>query len=496
MHELRAQASLLPRRMLDKRILLFASLPFFGLAAPLAACGSGSSSNERSSDSGMPQEASSVLPEASDAPLTDSAAPLQQARSDAARDPASAISQVALNTAVTANNAFAVSLFAQVRGGPGATNIVTSPLSASVALTMAYAGGVGETATQMAAALQFGGDAGTSIFDGQNALTQSLKSRGAAGLAAAQAGGVEDASASDYELSVVDSVWAERTETLAPSFLNRMATSYGAGVYLEDFINQPDPSRQAINAWVSSQTADKINDLLPPPSITSNTRLVLVNAIHLKFPWANPFLSADTQPGTFTRGDGTAVAPNLMNQVATLPYLDDGQAQIVALPLYDGQLAAVIALPHSGVTLASYEGSLSSGSTAVTVPAGTSLVSLSLPKTTFTTPTFSLKNALTALGMVDAFNSNLANFSGLSSDPLYIDDVLQKAMISMEEPGVEAAAATAVIFADAGSEPSLDAAAPVPMVVNRPYLVTVVDVPTGAILFLGHIGDPTQSGGP
>ena len=57
----------------------------------------------------------------------------------------------------------------------------------------------------------------------------------------------------------------------------------------------------------------------------------------------------------------------------------------------------------------------------------------------------------------------------------------------MQETGVEAAAATAVVLAG-GAEP----AQPVPMVVDRPFVLAIVDVPTGAILFLGHIEDPTQ----
>ncbi len=74
-------------------------------------------------------------------------------------------------------------------------------------------------------------------------------------------------------------------------------------------------------------------------------------------------------------------------------------------------------------------------------------------------------------------------------------DVLQKATLAVEESGVEAAAATGVIV---GSSSSSATGQPltISMVVNRPLLVAVVDVPTGAILFLGHIEDPTDAGGP
>jgi serpin B len=124
----------------------------------------------------------------------------------------------------------------------------------------------------------------------------------------------------------------------------------------------------------------------------------------------------------------------------------------------------------------------------------------------------SLRKSLEEMGMLEAFGDKLAyrdrlgtaDFTGLAADPsppgqpcpaiLQIDDVLQKAMIAVIESGVEAAAATAVsigtVINISGGNPS------VPVVVDRPFLVAIVDAPTGAVLFLGHIQDPTDTGGP
>jgi serine protease inhibitor len=73
--------------------------------------------------------------------------------------------------------------------------------------------------------------------------------------------------------------------------------------------------------------------------------------------------------------------------------------------------------------------------------------------------------------------------------------VIQKAMISMQEEGVEAAAATAVVLAGDAAV-ALPIPTPVPMNVNRPYLVAIIDNPTGALLMLGHIQDPSDAGSP
>jgi serpin B len=452
-------------------------------------------------DSGAPVADSDLqdsdLSDAGSSP-PDGASPVQVDQALSARIPASAISPGSLDAAVAANNAFAVGLYEQLDTDAGTTNLLTSPISASLALTIAYAGAQGPTATEMATALQLDPDAG-SIFDGQNALTQALASRGAAALAAAEevaAGGELPApSATDYELEVVNSVWGQATYPWSAPFLNILATSYGTGVYLEDFVDQPGPATQAINAWVSAETADKINNLLPQGSIDSSTRIVLVNAIHLKLPWANPFKVAATATGTFTRGDGMTVSPSFMNQTLYSLYEDDGQAQIVGLPLSNNELWVVITLPHQGVSLATYEASLGPRSAALVGPSTGGYVAISLPKATFTSPTFSLRAALQAIGMIEAFVPGSADFLGLCPPPdglgLYVSDVLQKATIAMQESGVEAAAATAVIGGDAVVPPP-----PVPMTVDRPYLVAIVDMPTGAILFLGHIEDPTDSGGP
>jgi serpin B len=270
-------------------------------------------------------------------------------------------------------------------------------------------------------------------------------------------------------------------------------------VYLQDFVTAFEQARQTINAWVSDQTSDKINDLLPTGALDASTRMVLVNAIHLKFPWLNPFDASATMPGAFSRADGTTVMPSFMNQVTTLPFADDGQAQIVSLPLSNGQVSVLIALPHPGVALAAYEAALTATSAALSPPTSNAQVTLSLPKATFTSPTFSLAKSLQAMGMVQAFDPTLADFKGMCpSTPdglnLSVSDVLQKAMVAMQETGIEAAAATAVTVVGTAAE--LPPPMQVSMTVNRPYLISIVDVPTGAVLFIGHIEDPTAAGGP
>jgi serpin B len=419
--------------------------------------------------------------------------PVRVDQASVARDPASSIPASTLDDAVTANNAFGLDLYGQLMGDGGGANVLISPLSASLALTMTYAGAVGQTATEMASVLHANLADGGSIFDGQNALDQALVGRGAAAFAQAQNGGGEPAPvASDYQLQIANAVWGEETFPWASGFLTTLARSYGSGVYLTDFANAPGQAVVAINDWVSAETAGKITNLLAPNDVNSGTAMVLVNALHVKFPWATPFDPGQTASGTFTRADGTTVSPSFMNQTTTLPYDDDGQAQIVELPLYADEEALVVVLPHSGTSLATYEAALVASGT-LPQPGSSQDVALSIPKVTLGGTTFPLVPALQALGMHRAFMPQVANFTGMCPPPqgslLYISFVLQQTTLAMQETGLEAAAATAVgisTAAIAGPPPT-----PVSVVVNRPYLIAIVDVATGAILFIGHVEDPT-----
>jgi serpin B len=419
------------------------------------------------------------------------------AKSDLARDPPSA---AAIPGAVTANNDFAADLLTRVGSASPNANVLTSPLSASLALTMTYAGAKGTTASQMAAALHFG-SADASIFDGQNALSQALAERASYALDAdtksASLYGARAPNPSDYAVHVVNAVWGEQSYVWERPFLDILAKSYGTGVYEIDFLHQAGPATTTINDWVLKQTAGKITNLLNP--LDGSTRMVLVNAAQLKLPFASAFDASASLAGTFTRTDGTTVSPTFMHKTDSFAYADTSDAQIVKLPLAGGQLSVMIALPHGD--LAAYEAALAAGSATLAVPVLPQLVDLSLPKTSFTTSSFSLKAALTAMGMVAAFDGT-ADFSGMCAHPpsgehLFILDVIEKATMTVRETGIEAAASTAVIAGgDAGA--LLDAGpppAPIPMNANKPYVIAIVDNPTGAILFLGHIADPTDAGG-
>jgi serpin B len=413
--------------------------------------------------------------------------------------------------AIQANNAFALALYNQLRAGNATQNLIESPIAANLALTMTYAGAVGTTATQMATALQFGSASNASIFAGQNALSQALGGRAASAYAAdlqlAADTGQSAPPESDYQLEVVNSVWGQQGYTWLTPFLNVLAEDYGTGIYVQDFESDPGGADALMNAWVAQETSGNIQNLIPSSDINDLTRLVVIDAIHLELPWQTAFEAYATQPASFTTQNGTmmaTVSTPFMNLTNTYPYVDDGTAQIVWLPLANEQVMVAIALPHDD--LPTYEAGLTTSSAVLEPPTASALVALSLPKISFTSPTFSLAAALQAMGMSEAFVPYGANFTGMTlgtggdggmNPNLYIGDVVEKADIGMAEDGVQASAAVAVVVSSAFTtvQSSTPPPTPVSMVVNRPYFFSVIDAPTGALLFMGHVADPTQTGG-
>jgi serpin B len=217
---------------------------------------------------------------------------------------------------------------------------------------------------------------------------------------------------------------------------------------------------------------------------------VLVNAIHLKLPWYDPFLEANTKPATFTKTDGSTVSVPFMSKGGYLPYAENDTTQAVAIPLAGSSVQFVVFLPKATSSLAQFEDSLAQG-LATTLVAGMAtawpLVSLALPKFTFTTVSVHLGSVLTGLGMTDAFTPS-ADFTGISKEkPLFLSDVVHKAMVGVDEHGIEAAAATAVMLVGSGAPTDIKQ-----VNVNRPFFFGIYDQPTSTWLFLGHVTDPSS----
>ncbi|MCC8120425.1 MAG: serpin, partial [Oscillospiraceae bacterium] len=101
-----------------------------------------------------------------------------------------------------------------------------------------------------------------------------------------------------------------------------------------------------------------------------------------------------------------------------------------------------------------------------------------------------MNEVLKALGMTDAFDSTLADFSALGhSDEgnIFISSVLHKTYICVDEAGTKAGAATAEEIAGASAEPTEE---PKRVCLDRPFVYMILDCESGIPLFIGTVLDP------
>jgi serpin B len=170
-----------------------------------------------------------------------------------------------------------------------------------------------------------------------------------------------------------------------------------------------------------------------------------------------------------------------MTQGGTMPYMQGDGFQAVSLP-YDGnELSFVAVMPEQ---FGAFETAFSADQ-AKTIASSLSpvTVQLQLPKFTIKGASFSLKSALAAGGMTDAFDPAKSDFSGMApSEKLFVSDVVHQAFVAVDEAGTEAAAATAVVLAGRGAPSKV-----VALTIDKPFLFFVRDNATGAILFLGRV---------
>jgi len=371
-------------------------------------------------------------------------------------------------------NKFAINMYKQIIETD--RNAFLSPYSITTALGMADVGAYSVTDQQIRSALSITlGDEDFHIA--MNGLNQSLEKH--------------SDETDNLELNVENSLWAQENFPLKVGYLDKLARNYNSGIYLLDFVNEPDPSRIIINDWVAEQTNQRIPDLLPQGSIGPETRLVLTNAIYFLADWLFRFDLTLTKSESFVRLDQSSVTVPMMQLdtgKADLLFSKSENARLLELPYKGDRIAMDLILPDSGMFNTFQDSITSEGLQNLIAGLDTTKVeTVKIPKFQFTTGSISLVNALKKLGMVVPFSDG-ADFSKISDINLTIADVIHKAFIKVDESGTEAAAATAVTFNETAA-PGYSKT----FIANRPFIYLIRDKQTNTILFMGRILDPAVS---
>ncbi len=396
-------------------------------------------------------------------------------------------------TAATAINALGVDLLHQA-ARPEA-NFLLSPYSIQTALAMTYAGADGATRDEMARVLHFPKD-DAELHRSFTALRTNLEvliQRSARAAERMKEYGITN---DPMVLTAANRLFGQTGYDFRAAFLARLKDEYGAPFQPMDFVRNADGATKQINEWVQQQTRQRIRDLIPPRALDQYTRLVLVNAIYLKAPWARAFPERATQPRAFHAGGGAAVEVPTMTEKLSLSYEKRDGYAVVAIPYQDANLHFLILLPDKVDGLAALERKVTAGLLAGCARLPGKDVILFLPKFKLEPPTLPLGEELQRLGMNTAFDKppRSANFDRMAprhletGDYLFISEVFHKTFLKLDEKGTEAAAATAVAMAVKGM--AAEKPKPIEVKVDRPFFFAIQHAPSGACLFLGHVTDP------
>ena len=382
---------------------------------------------------------------------------------------------------VDANNRFALELYTKLAKDPdfAGSSLFFSPFSISSALALTYEGARGSTADEIRSVFHFPADI-TVLRDGFADINAGINSGD-----------------SGYVLRTANALWAEKTCIFLPGYVSTAGTCYDAPVTNLDFITRPEDSRITINEWVEDRTEQKIQDLLPPGSIDTSTRLVITNAVYFKGTWVKQFDAGETHEADFMITPGvppmaTTTRVQMMQRTdrdAVFGFAETDQLQALRMPYAhkSGKQLSMLVLLPKGTTIAAFEDSLGDlDLSSLRDSLSTGRVDVYFPKFRLET-TYSLSGTLAGMGMPTAF-TEAADFSGMDgSSELSLSDVVHKAFVDVNEEGTEAAAATGVIIAATGLLP----AKPVPVFrADHPFLFLIVDDETGNILFMGRVVNP------
>jgi serpin B len=366
-----------------------------------------------------------------------------------------------------ASNEFSFDLFSRLKEKPG--NVFFSPASILTAVSMAQAGAEKSTLAEIQTVLHALPDE-EKWYTGAGGLSQLVNAQG-----------------DGYELRLANRLWGLRNYSFRAGYLKRMEQSFAAPFGLVDFKNKPEPSRKAINDWVSDYTDNRIRDLRPKGEFDVNTRLVLVNAIYFQADWLKPFPEHATLIQPFTLSANKQVKVELMKATNDVRYFEDANAQILSLPYKSDELSMVVVLPKDTLGLGKVEQILTNQKLNDWIHRmATKEVEVYLPKfkTTFK---ISLNETLSEMGMPRAF-SDEAEFGRMSSkDDLKISNAMHWAFVEVHEKGTKAVATTRI-----GETSKLAEIGPPEIVfrADHPFLFFIRHNLSGAILFFGRLADP------
>ncbi|KAK9164369.1 hypothetical protein Syun_005271 [Stephania yunnanensis] len=359
------------------------------------------------------------------------------------------------------------------------SNLVFSPLSIHVVLSLIAAGSSGQTLDQLLSFL------GSKTINHLNAFASELVSLVLA----------DGSLSGGPRLAFANSVWIEKSLPIKPSFTDVVQNLYEAAAKPVDFQTKAVEVTNDVNSWAESETGGLIKEVLPSGSVDSSTRLILANALYFKGSWDEKFEASSTKEHDFHLLDGSSVqVPFMTSEKKQYIGAFDG-FKVLGLPYKQGEdkrhFFMYFYLPDAKDGLHSLVEKLGSepGFLDHHLPRQKVAVEeFRIPKFKITFG-FEGSNVLKSLGLNLPFSGG-EGLTEMVDSPvgrnLYVSGIFHKAFIEVDEEGTEAAVATAGVVALRSLPVTMD------FVADHPFLFLIREGKTGAVLFIGHVLNPAQ----
>lgn len=372
----------------------------------------------------------------------------------------------------TALSKFSLNLYQKLSEEKPAENLFLSPYSIAIALSMTLAGAKGNTLKQMLDVLNIGETVEKDLHQTHEEYISLLEK-------------VQNG----FVLNTANRLFVNEKFYILPDFVQLVSKMYHSVSENVNFGNGAKVAKE-INDWVSQVTNGKIKDLIQDGILTEMTALMLVNAIYFKGKWDQAFDPHNTRLGNFYNLANEKVPVDMMFMKKKLLFKDDEsiRGKILQLPYIGKQLTMYIILPNKVDGLKDVE-------TKVNAKFLESLlcndgfhsveVEVFLPKFKVSC-SFELEKVLSSLGMIDIFNEDKSDLSGMGNGQLYVSKVLHKAFVEVSEEGTEAAAATAVVVNLRCMRFTYRFKA------DHPFIFFIADKRSQMVLFMGKLVSPQK----
>ncbi|MEE1030991.1 MAG: serpin family protein [Ruminococcus sp.] len=344
-------------------------------------------------------------------------------------------------------------------------NTLISPLSVMSALTMTANGADNETLEQMEAV--FGlpvEDLNNYLYTYANNLPQKKT----------------------YQMKLANSIWFTDEEgfEVNQEFLETNGAFYDAQFYQATFDKS---TKNEINDWVKDKTDGMIPTILD--KIPEDAVMYLINALAFEAEWEDIYDEYQVRDRIFTLENGTEKEIELMYSDENR-YLEDEYETGFIKNYMDGKYAFAALLPKDDISVQEYVDSLTGEHLQELLSNAQEVqVSAAIPKFEMEYD-IEMSDILVQMGMGDAFDAELADFSRLGQSDvgnIFINRVLHKTYIEVAEQGTKAGAATVVEMS------AKEGAAPVEEIkevhLDRPFVYMLIDCENHMPFLIGAVMD-------